>query len=495
MRRIAAFVACMAIELCCFPLPGAAQTAMLHGRVTAEGRGVGGVQVTDGYTIVQTDAKGDYRLTAASDAAFVYLTLPDGYEIPAEKGTAKIYRRLETGKVRYDFTLTPSKTDLTRHRLIVWADPQVYRETELDSVRRAAADVRRTAADGIPTFGVMCGDIIGDITHTPSLFAPVRDATAESGMPFFYVVGNHDLEVDTAVNDDNSRRSFEALFGPRYYAFNRGRIHYVVLDDSFILARGVTRYVGYIDRQQMGWLAKDLAYVPAGSTVVVCLHIPTWSRAARSGEWGKEEWNKVVNNREVLYTLLKPYNAHIMSAHEHYNENYVLSPHLFEHVHLPLSTLFWQTPWSMDGIPAGYAVYDIDGDSVSWYLKTVDHDRSRQFNACGVGADRHKPEAVTVNVWNYDPAWKVEWYENGVYRGEMTRYTGYDEAEYDYVVRNHEHFDFPYLGTATTEHMFYAVPSNPSDTVRVEVRDRFGRVSAWESVTGYEKWWLMIGDW
>lgn len=52
--------------------------------MTADGRGVEGVAVTDGRTIVRTDAKGRYRLASASDAEFVYLTLPDGYEIPAE---------------------------------------------------------------------------------------------------------------------------------------------------------------------------------------------------------------------------------------------------------------------------------------------------------------------------------------------------------------------------------------------------------------------------
>ena len=68
---------------------------------------------------------------------------------------------------------------------------------------------------------------------------------------------------------------------------------------------------------------------------------------------------KVMNNRSHLYELLKPYNAHIMSGHEHYNENYVLADNLYEHVHAPLSTLFWQAPWACDGTPGGYAVYEL----------------------------------------------------------------------------------------------------------------------------------------
>ena len=465
--------------------PAALRTTELRGRVTAGEQGVAGVGVTDGRMIVRTDARGNYRLPSTSEAEFVYLSLPDGYEIPTEGGASRIYRRIDPqGKGRYDFTLTPAAQDFTHHRLLLVADPQVYFEEELDSVRRAAADMRRMASDGIPTVGVVCGDIIGDIDRKPSLFEPVREAVATSGIPFFYAVGNHDMDLGVRTND-YAKESFKSHFGPTYYSFDRGRIHYVVLDDNFYIARSYL-YVGYLEERQLCWLEQDLAAVPAGRTVVVCLHIPTWSRAARRGEWGKEESNKVLNNRRALYKLLEPYNAHILSAHEHYNENYLPVEHVFEHVHAPLSTLFWQTPWSMDGVPAGYGVYEADGDRLTWYYKAVDLDRSRQFNAYPAGADRHKKEAVTVNVWNWDPAWEVRWYENGEPRGTMTRYTGYDESIYDYVSRFSERFKHKYIGSDLTEHLFYAVPSSPGAAVRVEVRDRFGNLSAWDNVSGYE---------
>jgi hypothetical protein len=174
-----------------------------------------------------------------------------------------------------------------------------------------------------------------------------------------------------------------------------------------------------------------------------------------------------------------------MSAHEHYNANYTPAPHILEHVHAPLSTYFWQTPLSMDGIPAGYTVYEIEGDSVSWYYKAVDYDRRRQFSVCPVGADRHRPDAVTVNVWNFDGQWSVRWWENGVPRGPMTRYTGYDEATVDYIERHRNDFVYPWLGAAETDHLFYAVPSAPGAEIRVEVCDRFGNVYRWDSMAGY----------
>ena len=173
----------------------ATRTIDLCGRVTASGRGVTGVCVTDGRTIVRTDAKGRYRLPSDTEAEFVYLTLPDGYEIPLRDGTPCIYRRIAPGRRRYDFALEPAVQDMTRHRLLAVADPQVYFECELDSVRRAADDMRLTAADGVPTLGVVCGDIIGDIDRRPPLFEPVSEALAASGVAFFYVAGNHDMDL------------------------------------------------------------------------------------------------------------------------------------------------------------------------------------------------------------------------------------------------------------------------------------------------------------
>ena len=258
----------------------AAEPAALRGRVTARGNGVAGVSVTDGLTIVRTDAKGDYRLPTGGESEFVYLSLPDGYEIPVEKGTPCIYQRIDPdSRKRYDFTLTAASRNMARHRLLLVADPQVYFEEELDSVRRAAADMRHIASDGVPTVGVVCGDIIGDIYRKPSLFEPVREAVATSGIPFFYAVGNHDMDLGVRTND-YAKESFKSHFGPTYYSFDRGRVHYVVLDDNFYIARSYL-YVGYLEERQLRWLEQDLATVPAGRTVVVCLHIPTWSRAAR----------------------------------------------------------------------------------------------------------------------------------------------------------------------------------------------------------------------
>ena len=221
-------------------------------------------------------------------------------------------------KVRMDFELIRSKEDNKKHILVVWADPQVYFDEEMPQVRQASQDVKdllATSYPGLPAYGIVCGDIIGDINKKPSYFSPMIDAISETKIPFFYVIGNHDLDLNVRSNE-YARSTYKSYFGPTYYSFNRGNVHYVILDDIFFLAKSYL-YAGYLTEQQLQWLEQDLKQVTPGSTVVVAIHIPTYSREARNKEWGKESTMKVMNNRSSLYELLKPYNAHIMSEHEH----------------------------------------------------------------------------------------------------------------------------------------------------------------------------------
>ncbi len=104
-------------------------------------------------------------------------------------------------------------------------------------------------------------------------------------------------------------------------------------------------YVGYLTEQQLQWLEQDFETSHSriySSSCHAYSYIFKRSTSERMGK--KESTMKVMNNRSHLYELLKPYNTHIMSGHEHYNENYVLADNLYEHVHAPLSTLFWQAP-------------------------------------------------------------------------------------------------------------------------------------------------------
>lgn len=450
----------------------------LSGRVLSAGKPVAGVPVTDGTTVVTTDSKGRYRFEADPSAVHVYISLPDGYEVPVHGDVPVLYADIHpdaSQNFKHDFNLVPSGRDMSSHILFVMADPQVYFDPNLDEVGKATSEMKTTMATdyaGREAVGIVVGDIVGQIKQGDTYFPWMIREMARGCFPWFYVCGNHDIDMNEATNEA-ARTSFHRYFGPSYYSFNRGKVHYVVLDDVFYMGR---YYNGYLDKRQLDWLRQDLALVPEGSTVIVSMHIPCYSRAARRQEWGKEEPNKILGNRQALFNILKPYNAHIMTGHEHYNENYVYGDRLYEHCHAPLSTLFWCAPWAMDGTPGGYAVYEIDGDSVNWYYKSVGRDRDYQFELYPRGRSREHPEAIVANVWNVDSTWKVEWLEDGEARGNMIRYKGYDPNIWDDVSAHGKDYAFPYVGSDVTEHMFYAVPHSSTSVITVRATDHNGNV-------------------
>lgn len=449
----------------------------LSGKVESQGRAIPDVAVTDGTTVVTTDNHGRYSLEADNNAKYVYITLPDGYEVPMRDGVPVLYAEIkpEKGKFKHDFDLVPADVDMTDHVLFVMADPQVYFDPNMAEVEKASLEMKRTMEtdySGKGAVGILVGDIVGQVKQGDHFFPWMIREVAKCDFPFFYACGNHDIDMSVSNNED-SKSTFNKYFGPSYYSFNRGRVHYVVLDDVFYMGR---YYNGYLTKQQLDWLRQDLALIPEGSMVIVSMHIPCYSRAARHGQWGKEEPNKVLSNRQALFDMLKPYNAHLMTGHEHYNENYVYGDNLYEHCHAPLSTLFWCAPWAMDGTPGGYAVYEIRGNDINWYYKSVDRPRDYQFELYPRGMSREHPEAVVANIWNVDSTWKVEWLEDGVVKGEMTRYTGYDPNIWNDVSEHGKDYAFPYVGSDLTEHMFYAVPESDISTITVRVTDHNGNI-------------------
>ncbi len=450
------------------------------GKVSVQGKGIPAVAVSDGVQITYTDKKGNYKLSSTEDVNFVFISTPAGFTTSITNGVPDFFRRVSnrtTVKQRFDFELERNDKDEYRHTLVVCADPQVGFDEDVPKLEAVLTDMKGHVRDYFAdqaVYGIMCGDIVENIDQVSPTFQDIRRRFTATGIPFFYVAGNHDMDLDRRSNH-RSKSRYEAVFGPSYYSFNRGKIHYVVLDDVFSTGRAYG-YIGYLEEKQLHWLEQDLAQVPEGSTVMVSMHIPTYSVAARKGEFGKEEIKKVLQNRRALYKLLDPYKAHILSGHEHYQENYVVAPNLLEHVHGALCGIFWQAPYNSDGTPLGYTVYEIVGDEVSWYFKAAGLPKDIQFSAYLPGTDRQHPDALIANVWNYDPAWKVYWYEDGVKVGEMKQAQGWDPDIVKYVTAHQQQFRYTYVGAGPTEHMFYAVPTNKNAQFKIEVIDRFGRV-------------------
>jgi hypothetical protein len=315
-------------------------------------------------------------------------------------------------------------------------------------------------------FGIACGDIMFDDL---SLYPEYERGVQRMGIPFFQVVGNHDLDFDGPF-DEASTTTFSRHFGPRYYSFDRGAVHYLVLDDVLYHGEG---YIGYLERDQLAWLEEDLAHVEAGRTVIVALHIPVQgSGYVRNGE-ERPGVSVSVNNRDALYRLLEPYCAHVLSGHTHENDHNRAGG-VHEHVSGTVCGAWWSGPICGDGTPHGYSVYEVDGEEVRWRYKGSGHAAEHQMRAYLPGADSSAPQELVANVWDADDAWRVDWYEDGVRRGRMARRVGHDPAS----LRIHAGDALPPRRTWVEPYrrwLYYAPASPDAREIRVEATDPFGR--------------------
>ncbi|MBR5885231.1 MAG: hypothetical protein IKY93_01095, partial [Alistipes sp.] len=108
-----------------FATVATAQVVEVSGTIrTTDGAPIAGVVVTDGHTVMTTDAEGKYSFTRHAEAAYVYYSLPAEYRVPLRQGHPCFYKKLTDDKV-YDFVLQPLKGGKERDfRLVMVADPQ-----------------------------------------------------------------------------------------------------------------------------------------------------------------------------------------------------------------------------------------------------------------------------------------------------------------------------------------------------------------------------------
>ena len=445
------------------------------GTVTCAGRGLAGVVVSDGDNCAATDSAGRFVLPANDRARFVFVSTPAGYASPSEEGVVRHYLPAKSDGSSHDFRLRRKPSGETRHGFVVVADPQLFARKEFRLLERAAEDIRQTAAaaerSGRPMHGICAGDITsGD--HT--FYTSYNEVMSATGITFRNAMGNHDMKV-YGRSYETSFSKFEEMYGPVYYSFDVGRIHYVVLDDNFFIGRDYF-YIGYLEERQMRWLEKDLARVQPGSTVVVCLHIPSTCEEQDRKQFRYDRAGSTMTNHRGLYEILKPYRAHIISGHTHTTFNQPIAPGLYEHVTPALSGAWWQGPLCTDGTPAGYGVYEVNGDRIDWYYKSTGYPADYQMK---IYSGREYPQFegyAVANVWASDPAWEVEFTIDGVPCGPAERFQAYDPAAKQ-MYSDTSQMDHKWIYPSISDHYYRVALPEGAKRVEVSATDRFGRIS------------------
>ena len=326
------------------------------GRFNPAEHGIPGVMVSNGKEVVLTDNLGRYRIDRwhYRGDMNVFVSKPACYELPVdennvpqfsyihkEEGSSKplIFGGLEeTGKLplRINFPLIRSNECLYDFTVAVSGDPQPYSNIEVGYVRDTLAK-ELAERDDIEAV-IVEGDVMGD---DMGLLPRFLNNLSAADAPQYLVVGNHDLDFD-AETDADSSDTFRRVWGPNYYSFTIGKVHFVVLDnvtypcentdpetgdpggDRWAFCDDGPTYNGRISDTQLEWLANDLAYVPEDHLIVLSYHIPTVSfidqAAYKHSEDNVKRLYEILGYRWENGTWTQGRPALALSGHTHTNE-------------------------------------------------------------------------------------------------------------------------------------------------------------------------------
>jgi hypothetical protein len=347
--------------------------------------GIANVPVSSQEEITQTDDQGHYTLSVQQeDIIFIIKppdfdfprnenNLPKFYYVHSPQGSPPLkYQGLDpTGPLprQIDFPLYASEKSDT-FQVIIFSDPQPRNEREIQYIRDdILSELIGTSA--------ACGIVLGDIMYDDlSLYDYYLKNLGQVGIPFYHVPGNHDMNYD-ASDDAHSLETFKSHFGPPYYGFQYGKVHFIALDVVDYLGyndQGNSHYQGKVSEKQLRWLGKYLNFIPQDHLIVLNMHIPLYTFIGT-------HVSVQVTNRDQLFDLLKDRpNILALAGHMHMIEHQFLgedlgwknSNQLHQIICGAVSGSWWSGPTDIRGIPVadqrdgglnGYHIFSFQGTS------------------------------------------------------------------------------------------------------------------------------------
>ena len=457
MKRIL-FIALTFAALC-----GSLEARNVTGKVVSGSQKLSGVVVTDGTNFTQTKKNGTFAFEIKDDADFVYIITPSGYVAEWSAGSPAFYQKAE-GKTEFVFDLLKTQSPDV-YNIIAVGDPQPKAEEHFEEFAGVPLDdIAQTAAalEGM-TIGIPLGDICYDRLHLQKRW---KEEIVRAKVPFYPCIGNHDHD-QKYKSEPEALMGYRENFGPENYAVFLGNDIMIVLDN--IIYKGRSNYKeGYTDAI-LAWVKGLMAYVPADADIYVVQHSPLN---------GRNNKKMVIGHQEML-DILDGHKINFISGHNHTAGNFEYSETTREHNVAAICGTWWDTYHCTDGTPRGYKVFTKKDGAITWYYKSISRDKSFQFEVFKPGECRINKSSVVVNVWDYDPCWRVEWFEDGVYMGIMPQVYEYNpihtrdlEAKYKPLGRTPSE----YRHTRAAKHFFAIEPAEQTKECMIKVTDRFGNV-------------------
>lgn len=425
------------------------------GKRAPNSKGLAGVRVSNGRDVAVTDAQGRYQLPIG-EAGAIFVVKPSGYRVPLSahnlpqhfylhrpKGTpiATKYEGIaRTGALpaSIDFPLI-AHAEPDDFRVVLFGDPQARNLREVDFVARdVVADLVGVKA----AFGVSLGD---NAFNKLDVLEPLNEVTAQMGIPWHAVVGNHDLNFE-APDDRFASETFQRIYGPTYYSFDYGKTHFVVTDNVQWLGKG---YIGAWGARQLEWLANDLKAVPREHLVVVLMHIPLVVLEEERGAGKPDQLNEGgrfnTTERERFLQILSDHPRTMsVSGHTHVQYHAYLGREegwtgAGEHHHFNCGTVsgsWWSgapdeqgIPHTLmrDGTPNGFAFLNCKGGEYDVEWRVARRPADYQMNVYApMRLKKGEAGAVEINVFNGCEQTRVEARVGGGDWKPVTRAPGRD---------------------------------------------------------------------
>ena len=443
--------------------------------------GIPNVLVSNGRDVVKTGAKGSYELTA-SEESIIFITKPSGYNVPVNDVNLPQFYYLNypngspvktkfpglkpTGPLPelVDFPLFHQK-ESNKFDVVVMADTQVSNDKELDYLRD---DVIAELVGSEAAFGITVGDVAND---NLTVYPRQNELLSAIGVPWYNLPGNHDMNYDVP-DDTYATETFKSIFGPTYYSFDYGQVHFVALDNVEYKGQQANgkngKYRGYISEQQLEWLKNDLSFVPKNKLIVISTHIPLKTDA------GPEEGINTGNLKELFSILEGRKHVFSMAGHDTSNswQMYLdekdgwFGDELFHHQVLsevrggswrgPLDTRGIPAADTADGTPNGYYIFSFDGNNYSSRFKAAslpaDFQSRISFEAPGTDDARLYPSA-----WQGEtPQVVVNAFDGGERHQVKISFDGAEYTQHDSHTTNR-----PLYGSAVGSVRWYARAARP----------------------------------
>ncbi|MDE6100504.1 MAG: calcineurin-like phosphoesterase family protein [Paramuribaculum sp.] len=503
--------------------------ATVYGFISdSEGEGVAGVQVSDGFEIVTTDADGVYQMNSKKELGYVFYTVPSGYE-PQTKGVMpQIFQQTKLGasvSERIDFVVdrVGNQDD---YKVVFLGDMHLAdRTNDINQFTNITDDINkyRGAHPSDRIYGITLGDMTWDIywyTRKFSMDEYVATVNSRlSGMTIYHTIGNHDNDYK-ATNNIDAKFSYRSVISPNYYSFNIGQVHYVVLDNIDCSSYDGTESRNYVEQvvpEQLAWLSRDLEYVDKGTPVVIMMHAPLYYPLTAT------RFKKDLVNADQLLGVVDGYDVQFVTGHTHKNYNVLSSDDIVggakvqEHnVGAVCGDWWWSgylTPGCLmapDGTPAGYAVWDFKGKKFSYRYKGCGLDESVQFRSYDLNNVKFSmsdvPELpatstsavlsfqrycvaypgtqnneVLLNVWNYNADWTISVVTDKGQSLTVTPVMAYDPLHI--AAMSVKRFNSssvtsaPNFITQNFNHFFKVKAPDADTDLIITVTDEFGNVS------------------